>query len=41
MPFAFATIWLTNTGALFLPLSNLTNLLADEMEKGLFFAAPD
>jgi arsenical pump membrane protein len=28
MPFAFATVWLANTASLFLPVSNLTNLLA-------------
>ena len=28
LPFAFATVWLANTGSLFLPISNLTNLLA-------------
>ena len=27
-PFAFATVWLANTASLFLPVSNLTNLLA-------------
>ncbi|GAA5027259.1 SLC13 family permease [Microbacterium fluvii] len=29
LPFAFATVWLANTGSLFLPVSNLTNLLAE------------
>jgi arsenical pump membrane protein len=28
LPFALTTIWLANTGSLFLPISNLTNLLA-------------
>lgn len=28
LPFAFATVWLANTASLFLPVSNLTNLLA-------------
>jgi Na+/H+ antiporter NhaD/arsenite permease-like protein len=28
IPFALATVWLANTGSLFLPVSNLTNLLA-------------
>jgi arsenical pump membrane protein len=28
LPFAFATVWLANTASLFLPISNLTNLLA-------------
>ncbi|MCR2818698.1 SLC13 family permease [Microbacterium sp. zg.Y1090] len=28
LPFAFTTVWLANTGSLFLPVSNLTNLLA-------------
>ena len=27
LPFAFTTVWLANTGSLFLPVSNLTNLL--------------
>ncbi|WP_256714286.1 SLC13 family permease [Microbacterium sp. RU33B] len=30
LPFAFATVWLANTASLFLPVSNLTNLLAVE-----------
>lgn len=29
LPFAFATVWLANAASLFLPVSNLTNLLAD------------
>ena len=28
LPFALATVWLANTASLFLPISNLTNLLA-------------
>lgn len=28
LPFAFATVWLANTGSLLLPVSNLSNLLA-------------
>ncbi|WP_402845288.1 SLC13 family permease [Microbacterium sp. GXS0129] len=28
LPFAFVTVWLANTASLFLPVSNLTNLLA-------------
>ena len=28
LPFAFASIWLANAGSLLLPVSNLTNLLA-------------
>lgn len=28
LPFALATVWLANTGSLFLPVSNLTNLIA-------------
>lgn len=28
VPFALTTVWLANTGSLFLPVSNLTNLLA-------------
>ncbi|HYP72911.1 MAG TPA: SLC13 family permease, partial [Microbacterium sp.] len=28
LPFAFTTVWLANTASLFLPVSNLTNLLA-------------
>jgi arsenical pump membrane protein len=28
LPFAFSTVWLANTASLFLPVSNLTNLLA-------------
>jgi arsenical pump membrane protein len=30
IPFAFVTVWIANTGSLFLPVSNLTNLLAFE-----------
>jgi len=30
IPFAFVTVWIANTGSLFLPVSNLTNLLALE-----------
>jgi len=30
LPFAFTTVWLANTASLFLPVSNLTNLLAAE-----------
>ena len=30
LPFAFASIWLANTASLLLPVSNLTNLLAQE-----------
>ncbi len=29
MPFALTTVWLANTGSLLLPVSNLTNLLAE------------
>lgn len=29
LPFAFATVWLANTASLLLPVSNLTNLLAE------------
>lgn len=29
LPFAMATVWLANTGSLLLPVSNLTNLLAE------------
>ncbi|WEK15003.1 MAG: ArsB/NhaD family transporter [Candidatus Microbacterium phytovorans] len=40
MPFAFATVWLANTASLFLPVSNLTNLLAmhqlDDAHAGTF-----
>ena len=28
VPFALTTVWIANTGSLFLPVSNLTNLLA-------------
>ncbi len=30
LPFAFAAVWLANTASLLLPVSNLTNLLAQE-----------
>lgn len=30
LPFAFASIWLANSASLLLPVSNLTNLLAQE-----------
>lgn len=30
LPFALTTVWLANTASLFLPVSNLTNLLAQE-----------
>jgi arsenical pump membrane protein len=30
LPFALTTVWLANTGSLLLPVSNLTNLLAEE-----------
>lgn len=30
LPFAFATVWLANTASLLLPVSNLTNLLAQD-----------
>ncbi|WP_227492487.1 SLC13 family permease [Brevibacterium sp. CFH 10365] len=36
LPFALATVWLANTGSLFLPVSNLTNLIAGDT----FGAAP-
>ena len=29
LPFAFTTVWLANTASLVLPVSNLTNLLAE------------
>ena len=32
VPFAFTTVWLANIGSLFLPVSNLTNLLAIELD---------
>lgn len=31
LPFALATVWLANTASLFLPVSNLTNLLAADV----------
>lgn len=31
LPFALTTVWLANTGSLLLPVSNLTNLLAQEI----------
>jgi Na+/H+ antiporter NhaD/arsenite permease-like protein len=34
MPFALTTIWLANTASLFLPVSNLTNLLAQRAGSG-------
>ncbi|RQP09780.1 MAG: arsenic transporter [Microbacteriaceae bacterium] len=37
LPFALTTVWLANTGSLLLPVSNLTNLLA---EHALGFADP-
>jgi arsenical pump membrane protein len=37
LPFALTTVWLANTGSLLLPVSNLTNLLA---EHPLGFAGP-
>jgi Na+/H+ antiporter NhaD/arsenite permease-like protein len=41
LPFALATVWLANTASLFLPVSNLTNLLAADALGGTpleFFA---
>lgn len=41
LPFALTTVWLANTGSLFLPVSNLTNLLAEAAlpgGPGAFFA---
>src|SRR5699024_1360363 len=41
LPFALATVWLANTASLFLPVSNLTNLLAADALDGTpleFFA---
>ena len=41
LPFALTTVWLANTGSLFLPVSNLTNLLAEARlpgGPGAFFA---
>ena len=37
LPFALTTVWLANTGSLLLPVSNLTNLLA---EHALGFSDP-
>lgn len=34
-PFAVTTLWVANTGSLFLPMSNLTNLLAAQRFAGL------
>jgi arsenical pump membrane protein len=42
MPFALTTVWLANTASLLLPVSNLTNLLAEQRmgtESPLAFAA--
>lgn len=42
LPFAFATVWLANTASLYLPVSNLTNLLAahalGDADAGAFLA---
>lgn len=35
IPFALTTVWLANTGSLFLPVSNLTNLLAEHKLDGV------
>ncbi|OUE27146.1 SLC13 family permease [Clavibacter michiganensis] len=35
LPFALTTVWLANTGSLLLPVSNLTNLLAEHELGGL------
>ncbi len=35
IPFALTTVWLANTGSLFLPVSNLTNLLAEHSLDGV------
>lgn len=35
MPFAYATVWLANTASLLLPVSNLTNLLAQHSLDGI------
>jgi len=35
LPFAFTTVWLANTASLLLPVSNLTNLLAEHELGGL------
>jgi Na+/H+ antiporter NhaD/arsenite permease-like protein len=35
LPFALTTVWLANTGSLFLPVSNLTNLLAEHELEGI------
>jgi Na+/H+ antiporter NhaD/arsenite permease-like protein len=35
IPFALTTVWLANTGSLFLPVSNLTNLLAEHRLDGV------
>jgi arsenical pump membrane protein len=39
LPFAFTTVWLANTASLLLPVSNLTNLLAEHELGGLGPAA--
>ena len=41
LPFALTTVWLANTGSLLLPVSNLTNLLAEQslgLDPGAFAA---
>lgn len=35
LPFALTTVWLANTGSLLLPISNLTNLLAEHKLPGM------
>ncbi|GAA4157692.1 ArsB/NhaD family transporter [Gryllotalpicola daejeonensis] len=35
LPFALTTVWLANTGSLLLPVSNLTNLLAEQHLGGI------
>lgn len=35
LPFALTTVWIANTGSLLLPVSNLTNLLAEHALPGL------
>ena len=42
LPFALATVWLANTGSLLLPVSNLTNLLAEDrlgLDRGEYVSA--
>jgi Na+/H+ antiporter NhaD/arsenite permease-like protein len=39
VPFALTTVWLANTGSLLLPVSNLTNLLAQHSLNGMSPAA--